>query len=272
MAVAAQPREGKFVVDGCSLRYVEWPRAGRTLLIIPGSGGLGGSPWSWRGLAEAMNDVRRVVVLVMRGHAGSCWSEPYDFSRFIADISAYVRSVGEEVDVLGHSSGAWWAWGYAEDPDGRTGHLILVDPVLPWEGRDERPQTLRERSWRTQEELIDELRVRWRVVPSADADLVASVRDGTHRLPNGMWTWRLDPVLQEGIRPGTHRPGLELIERSREIRARTLLLLRDEHPQQERFRELFGRDAVVVVPKAHHVMQLSSPDELARLTREFLLA
>ena len=78
------------------------PEAGIPLVIAHG---LFGSGRNWGVIAKRLANHRRVIALDMRNHGASPWHEDHNYHALAADIAEVATSLGQPVDLLGHSMG-----------------------------------------------------------------------------------------------------------------------------------------------------------------------
>ena len=67
--------------------------------------GLFGSGRNWGVIAKRLANHRRVIALDMRNHGASPWYEDQSYHALAADIAAVAKSLGQPIDLLGHSMG-----------------------------------------------------------------------------------------------------------------------------------------------------------------------
>jgi pimeloyl-ACP methyl ester carboxylesterase len=109
--------------DGTRIRY--WlSGSGTPLLIVPGTST---DPRAWDAVRERIDPHVRVAVMERRAIVGEPLSQ-LDMEREFEDVAAVVTALGDEVDVLGHSSGALCALGAA--PLVKMRRLMLFEPPL----------------------------------------------------------------------------------------------------------------------------------------------
>jgi pimeloyl-ACP methyl ester carboxylesterase len=73
-----------------------------TLLIVHG---LFGSARNWGVIAKRLSDTRQVLTVDMRNHGHSFRGAPHDYPAMAGDLAEVIESIGEKVDVIGHSMG-----------------------------------------------------------------------------------------------------------------------------------------------------------------------
>lgn len=113
-------------VDDVDLAYEDLGAGDRALVLVHG---FTGSRDDFAGVADALTDLGRLVLLDQRGHGDS--SNPgtgYTFERLVADLAGLFDAAGiERADLLGHSMGGMVALRYALDHPARVASLILMD-------------------------------------------------------------------------------------------------------------------------------------------------
>ena len=104
--------------------------SGRPLLIIHGATT---NHHQWDAVAEHLNPHLRVVAMDRRCTMGDPLAR-YDMEREFEDVAAVAATLGDEVDIFGHSSGALCALGASlQTPNLRR--LILYEPPLEGDPR-----------------------------------------------------------------------------------------------------------------------------------------
>lgn len=95
--------------------------AGPPLLIVHG---LFGSARNWGVLAKRLSEVRRVVVVDMRNHAGSFWENSHSYHDLADDLAGVLDG---PADMLGHSMGGKAAMVLALKNPSLVNRLIVAD-------------------------------------------------------------------------------------------------------------------------------------------------
>ena len=67
--------------------------------------GLFGSGRNWGVIAKRLANHRRVIALDMRNHGASPWYEDHSYHALAVDIAELAKSLGQPIDLLGHSMG-----------------------------------------------------------------------------------------------------------------------------------------------------------------------
>ena len=75
---------------------------GTPLLIAHG---LYGSARNWGVIAKRLSDRGPVIAVDMRNHGGSDWHPTHSYADMASDLAEVIETLGESVDLLGHSMG-----------------------------------------------------------------------------------------------------------------------------------------------------------------------
>ena len=113
--------------QGNRLHYLDYGGDGSPLICMHG---VIGNAWNWYAVAAGISDRRRVLALDFRGYGESQWSGSHDYttSNHVADLGAFIESLGEDrVDLMGSSWGALVAIQYAAENPDRVGRIVVVD-------------------------------------------------------------------------------------------------------------------------------------------------
>lgn len=94
------------------------------LLIVHG---LFGSGRNWGVIARHLAETRRVVVVDMRNHAGSPWTETHRYPDLAADLAEVIAAEGGRFDVLGHSMGGKASMVLALTSGALVNRLVVAD-------------------------------------------------------------------------------------------------------------------------------------------------
>ncbi|QNS08022.1 alpha/beta fold hydrolase [Streptomyces xanthii] len=115
------------------------PADGPPVLLLPGGGGATSAPWYAQ--AAALSRTHRVHAVDLLGAPGRSVPDPGRGPRTLDDLMDWLGSVldglglgGAEVDVVGHSYGAWIALHHALRTPARTRRLVLLDPTQCFAG------------------------------------------------------------------------------------------------------------------------------------------
>lgn len=88
------------------LATIHHPAAGPvTLPPLVIAHGLYGSGRNWGVIARRLADQREVIAVDMRNHGASPWHESHSYPDLAADLAEVIATLGQPVDLLGHSMG-----------------------------------------------------------------------------------------------------------------------------------------------------------------------
>ncbi len=279
---AHEPKSGYVDVNGIRLHYLDWGGMGSPIVILHATGFLGRI---YRPIATALASVGHVYSYDQRGHGDSGHSptNEYNWQRTMEDLAGFIAAMGfKSVRGFGHSAGATAIGSLAcERPDLVT-RAVLVEPVI-----FETP-TGPELGWRNP--FIDRTLKRRRVFDSVDA----MYANFDNKLPYA--TWRKD-ILRDYCEHGTRRnsEGKRELKCPPEIEARYYETSRDFDGLEKILRcdrpllVMFGQRSdslgaslaarvegglkngrVVNFANAGHFIPMEEPEEVARLSVEFL--
>lgn len=276
-------------------------RGARPLVMVHGLTDLA---WSLHPVASALADRFHVVTYDLRGHGDSGQPGRYAVANFVSDLRVVLAELGLDRPVLfGHSLGAivtsWYAGTWPDEPaalvmleglgppprvgeDDPAGRLAIAQAAI---------ETVTGDPTRRPMESIDAAEARLaRAHPSLDperrADLAAR---STRLLPDGGLAWKFDPFVRDWSATFTHQAEEE---RWRAIRCPVLLVTGERAWEQwwkptgesrpgpgfdgpmsaaERERRLACFTHVEHHEiAAGHMVHYDAPDEVARLTSDFL--
>lgn len=90
--------------------------------------GLLGAGRNWGALAKRLAKRRKVIVVDMRGHGDSPWSDDVSYPAMAADLAGTIAAeAGGRADVMGHSMGGKAAMTLALEHPARVRKLIVAD-------------------------------------------------------------------------------------------------------------------------------------------------
>ena len=232
--------------------------------------GVIGNAWNWRAVASGISDRRRVVALDFRGYGESQWSSSHDYqtSDHVADLGAVIESLGEEtVDLMGSSWGALVAIQYAAENPGRVGRLVIVDVEASF-AQSETDLFPRPTSHADHSEVRTGLGFAFPNAPEEMLELTALTSFGP--VDNGRLAPKHDPFFFERwpFRSDDHWERLEGMETPA-----LLVHAADSFVNFDVMAEMAQRMAnatLVQVENSTHVIPVDNPDDLIRVTREFL--
>lgn len=262
---AEATRETVRSTDGTEIPF--WRHgSGRPLLLVHGGYG---SHESWDGLRPYLEDHVTVVTMDRRSAFGDPFA-PYDLEREFEDIVAVAATLGDEVDLLGHSSGAVCSLGAAPLlPNLRR--LVLHEP--PWVD-DHVPASVSKLHALLVVDDLDSVTETFlrELVRLSEAE-IAAYRSGP------MWAYlrergRLTPKEMAALAAWRIEP-----ERFRSLRASTLYLAGDQTPAGHHCRTYIGVLNGVIpdfrveeIPRHGHEAIGAEPQLFASMTLAFLLA
>ncbi len=84
------------------IRHGELHLTSRPLVIVHG---LYGSARNWGVIARRLADSHPVIAVDQRNHGSSPWHDSHSYPDMAADLAEVIESLGQPVDVLGHSMG-----------------------------------------------------------------------------------------------------------------------------------------------------------------------
>jgi 3-oxoadipate enol-lactonase len=118
------------LANGTRLAYDAYGKPSNPPIVL--LHGLGLDRRSWKGVAEALADDRRVYCPDMRGHGESDRSEAYTYEVMRDDVVAFAGELGlARTDLIGHSVGAIVAWLVAQAAPELVDRLVVEDSVPP---------------------------------------------------------------------------------------------------------------------------------------------
>jgi pimeloyl-ACP methyl ester carboxylesterase len=121
---------------------------GQPLILVHGTAG---DHSRWDVLAEHLTDHFTLYAMDRRGRGSSDDGNEYSIEQEYEDIAALADSIGEPVNLYGHSLGAFCALGGAPIiPNLRR--LVLYEPVITEEGEDFAPTSVMDRL----QQLVDD--------------------------------------------------------------------------------------------------------------------
>jgi pimeloyl-ACP methyl ester carboxylesterase len=154
-----------------------------------------------------MQDDYRVIALDSRGHGESGWAGNggYHFENYVDDIEVLVDHLQlEKIDLVGHSAGGRYAWGYAVEHPEIVNSMVVVDidpdPVNPQTNRDFDAYRAEPDIWESQADVMEKLSARQPL--TADDMLEFQASQLTRPRGDKGRVWKSDPlVMDEYERP-----------------------------------------------------------------------
>ncbi len=90
--------------------------------------GLFGSRKNWRTIAKIFSQTgRKIVVVDMRNHGNSFWSDSHSYEDLGYDLKHIIRKFGDKADLIGHSMGGKGAMALALTSTETIRKLVVVD-------------------------------------------------------------------------------------------------------------------------------------------------
>jgi pimeloyl-ACP methyl ester carboxylesterase len=98
---------------------------GQPLVILHG---LFGFSDNWQTQAKKFSDYYRVILVDLRNHGHSPWSDAFSYALMVEDLKSLFDALNlTDVILLGHSMGGKVAMHFAQKYEGRLNKLIVVD-------------------------------------------------------------------------------------------------------------------------------------------------
>ncbi len=129
-------------LDGVPIHAEALGEGSPGLIVVPGALSTAGA---WETSARLLSTGRTVLVLDRRGRGGSGDAPEYAAEREVEDVLAFLRTLGEPTDLLGHSSGALLAVQVAQGAPSELRRLVLYEPPVYFADDDRVPPDLPER-------------------------------------------------------------------------------------------------------------------------------
>lgn len=226
-ALQREPARTFAAACGAQIETLTWGEIGKPgLLLLHGK--MAHADW-WSFIAPFFADDYRVVALSWSGMGGSDWRDAYSIDLMTEEIHAVACMTGLFESLippmlLGHSFGAFAGLHYAVDHGAALRGLITLDlPLLSREQRQaqatRQPNETSMQSPRVNRiyTTLQQALARFRFAPPQRcdnlfiADFIAraslkQVADRHGAMPG--WTWRFDPKIWHGLRPGDRMHGL----------------------------------------------------------------
>jgi pimeloyl-ACP methyl ester carboxylesterase len=224
----------------------------------------------WSEISPKFEKHFTVYAMDRRGRGGSGDSPDYDLLREAEDVAAVVDSIGEPVNLLGHSYGGLCSLEAALLTD-KINQLILYEPAGSGGAHHYSQNTIDQ-----MQELIDsgEFEAAVEMMFREIVKMPAHELEAYRKLP--MWKGRilLAPTLPRELASDiSYRFNAQ---RFRDLRVPTLLLLGGDSPAfvqetTERINSAFPNSKIVVLPGQQHIAMDTNPDLFAREVLGFLL-
>jgi pimeloyl-ACP methyl ester carboxylesterase len=280
------PEPRSYIIDGgpAPIHCLEWPGPGQPLFLIHGTTFCAAV---WAPVAARLTERHRVIAMDLRGHGDS--GKPADAYRtddFVADILHVVDRLGiAGAPVLAHSLGAnvaLSAWLHRPSVFSRA---VLIEPsvVLTPEHltflhksgeRFKGQSATKSHVWPDRETMFQAYRTK--PIPSTwrEDALRAYIEGGTRLRDDGRIELKCTPQIEQVLYSG-QRLRMMTAEDLRRLTLPILLVRGERTPRALRSMvdeaaPLLPNAKRMVIPGATHFVPMETPEELARLTEEFV--
>jgi len=128
MTERVQPTSKFVTVNGLSLHYLEWGKAGMPVVVYVH--GYTSSAQAFNALARQLQDRFHILAIDVRGHGNSGWSAAgaYHYADQAGDLAAFVDWLAlPHFTLIGTSMGGIIAMTYAADHADRLNALVIND-------------------------------------------------------------------------------------------------------------------------------------------------
>jgi pimeloyl-ACP methyl ester carboxylesterase len=254
--------------DGIPIAYYR-SGAGSPLILVPGTGAA--NPVAWTAVIPALEECFTVYAVDRRGHGESGDSPTYAIEREFEDIVAVVDSVGEPVNLLGHSFGALCALEAALlTPNLRK--LILYEPGIPLPGVSLYPEGVIDRL----QALLDS--------GGREAVLTAFYREVVGMSPEEVEQFKSSPAWPARLATAHTLPRESRAEeqysfeaqRFKSLHTPTLLLTGSDSPQflkhaTETVAAALPNSRIAIMPRQQHIAMYTAPELFVSTLIQFLL-
>lgn len=244
---------------------------GQPLVLVHGSGGTN-PVMGWTAVLPTLEEQFTIYAIDRRGYGESGDSPTYSVEREFEDIAAVVDSIGEPVNLLGHSFGALCTLEAALLTSNLC-KLVLYEPAIPLPGIDLYPEGVIERL----QALLDAgdregvLTVVYReiaMMPSHDFEQLRSSATWPERLA------RANAVPRESRAEDSYRFDAR---RFSNMQTPTLLLLGGDSPNvlklaTETIASALPNSQIAVMPGQQHIAMVTAPELFASELVRFLVA
>ena len=262
-----------FIVNGMTLRALEWGQPGRPALCFL-HGGSAHAHW-FDAVVPTFVDRFHIISLDQRGHGESDWAPDarYGTEQFASDLVGVMDHLGwERMVVVGHSMGGHNAMGFSAWHADRVRGLCVVDsrPSLP----PERLRMMHRRGHRgpRRHETLDSALRSFRLLPAetlAAPDLLEHLGRQGITLREGSFLYRFDPQCNGARNPAD---GWSLLP---QIKAPTLLVRGELSPimpkeMAERMEAAIPNARLVTMLGVYHHLVLDAPEAFSRILDDFL--
>jgi esterase len=277
MTERVQPTSRFVTVNGLSLHYLEWGKAGLPVVVCVH--GYTSSAQAFNALARHLQDRFYIVAMDVRGHGESRWSPmgAYQYADQAGDLVAFVdRLALPRFTLIGTSMGGIIAMTYAADHADRLDALIINDIGPDAEAGSNRMTGLvgaRPDSFATLDAALTyrrEISPITAARPAEDQEELARgvlMQDGS-----GLWVWRMDPAyIEQRVQRGAPvRP--VLWPALAKLQCPTLVIWGTDsdvlsEAQARRMAKTLPNGELVAVPGVGHAPMLTEPTAISAIER-----
>jgi pimeloyl-ACP methyl ester carboxylesterase len=255
--------------NGLRFSYLDWGSEDAPALVL--LHGITVEAHCWDLVANALQDERRIIALDLRGHGDSAWPRPpaYDTRDFVADLAALAPQWRVERFALGgHSSGALASFSFAREYPEAVERLVAIDPA-PLGGHNGAPAWAALPRYDSFEAMLEAtLKLFPRSQPEWAHHWAAT---NARQLPDGSWTRKHCPDLQEHLRLGA------VWDVAKDVACPTLIVRGAlsnplSQPDAERLAASMPDARLLTLEGAGHPVAQDRPEELSEAIRAFLRA
>jgi pimeloyl-ACP methyl ester carboxylesterase len=277
MTTAAEPMSKTLMVNGLALHYLEWGAADAPPIVCVH--GYTGSAQAFNALARHLFDRFRILAPDVRGHGESAWSPTgaYGYADQAGDLAEFADRLGlDKFLLIGTSMGGIIAMVYAAQHARRLDGLVINDIGPDAEAGTERVTRLvgsRPERFASLDAAMAYRRMISPITATRSARDQQELAEGVLRqLPDGRWTWRMDPAcIRQRIEHGPPRrpplwPALAALPCPALVVWGTESDVLSE-AQARRMVEALPHGELVAVPGVGHAPTLVEPVVLAALDR-----
>ena len=276
-ALEPAPYTESFVeIDGARLHIQDYGGSGKPPMLCVHGGGANAHWYDF--VAGGFTDDYHVRAIDLLGHGDSDWdtSEPpsYNYAHQAGDIDALTKKIDlRDFVLIGHSMGGAISSMYAATYPGRARALIIVDSnlimsperIAGFQVVADRPA----RAYTTQEEFIENYRVRPGGSTARAEALRYIARHSGRRFDDGLWRHKVDR------RTYANRELFDSLALWEKIKIPALLMkgAQSQRMTYEAIAEIQKRAPQVkmtLVPDAEHHITLDNPAGFIRAARDFL--
>lgn len=277
MSTRIQAIDRHVATNGVHLHYREWGNSAAPPVLI--LHGLTGHAWEFDGVASALAEQFRVLVVNQRGHGASAWAREYSPAVMAEDIATFIDALElHRIRIVGHSMGGVNAsWLAARHPK-KVEQLVIVDIDPQVITSEEMVGTMvswlkayAQAKYADPEEAVTDYLAGY--TGSQQQALRAFVLNNLKANADGRWRWRFDAaglvrwIEQAAADKKAHWAGL------RRLACPTLVIRAAESPfttgpAMERMVREIPVARLVEIPGAGHDIHLDQPQLFVREVRK----